>query len=341
MAELLQWDDFSQQGRELMSLRAQAENHTLVHALLIKGEPGTGKKSLAILMAATLLCEEDNRPCGHCKSCRMILSDDHPDLVIVRQGSPLNAETKAGRTTIPVDDIREMIRLCAVRPVQSRQKVVLIFQADRLTVQAQNSLLKTLEDPPQSINFILVSDHSEALLMTIISRCRSFRMKPWTSAYIRDILNRKNVSPAVAADAAEASDGSIGNAVKLADDQNYWKMREELMALFFGSTRRSAVPAASNSWKDRKDDAELLCAILENLVETLLKCRLGSENASLSASYPPQWQRMAREADPITFSRLLTGIAEARKQLQSFVNFQAVFERLLLQFIGEGNIWLE
>ena len=218
---------------------------------------------------------------------------------------------------------------------------MLIFQADRLTVQAQNSLLKTLEDPPQSINFILVSDHSEALLMTILSRCRSFRMKPWTSAYIRDILNRKNVSPAVAADAAEASDGSIGNAVKLADDQNYWKMREELMALFFGSTRRSAVPAASNSWKDRKDDAELLCAILENLVETLLKCRLGSENASLSASYPPQWQRMAREADPITFSRLLTGIAEARKQLQSFVNFQAVFERLLLQFIGEGNIWLE
>ena len=142
-------DSFLQHGEEFRVLFGQLAERKNVHAYLICGEKGTGKRTLARLMGAALLCSaEGNRPCGCCRNCRLAESGEHPDLIRIEKGNPIAPGVKKDRSTIPVEDIREMIRICSVRPTDGSMHIVLICDADKMTVQAQNCLLKTLDDQP-------------------------------------------------------------------------------------------------------------------------------------------------------------------------------------------------
>ena len=111
---MINFDDFSIQGNEINALCEQIEGQRLVHALLISGEPGTGKRTLAGLIAASLMCKaEKDMPCGTCIGCRLAASGEHPDIINIEKGKPLSQDVPKGRSTIPVDDIREMIRICS------------------------------------------------------------------------------------------------------------------------------------------------------------------------------------------------------------------------------------
>ncbi len=333
-------DSFLSQGEEYQILFHQLENRSAVHAYLITGEKGVGKRTLAGLMAAALLCSsESGRPCGICKNCLLAEKQEHPDLILIEKGNPIAQGVKKDRATIPVEDIREMIRLCGVRSTEGNMHVVLLFDADKMTPQAQNCLLKTLEEPPADTCLILVTDHPESLLTTVISRCRQIRMKAWSDGYILQVLRGKGVPAKRAEDAVAACGGSVGRALELVSDDRYWELREEVMNCFFRMTARSEILKISNAWKDRKQEAEQMTGILESFVGMLAEARYGKDT-DLSA-FPPQWQRFAREAGPDRFLALSECIVNARKQLQFSVNFQAVLERMIFTFMGEGNTWLQ
>ncbi len=333
-------NSFLNQGEEFRILFRQLADKSSVHAYLITGDKGTGKRTLAGLMGAALLCSSERiRPCGTCRNCSLTEKREHPDLIVIEKGNPIAPGIKKDRATIPVEDIREMIRLCGVRSTEGNIHVVLLFDADKMTPQAQNCLLKTLEEPPADTCLILVTDHPESLLTTVISRCRLVRMKGWPDEYILKVLREKNVPDHHASDAVRASGGSIGRALELASDDRYWEMREEVMNIFFRTTSRSEILKISNAWKDRKQDADQVLGILETFVGQLAESRLGRP-AVLNA-FPVQWQRFSKEAPPDRFLLLTECIANARKQLQYSVNFQAVFEKMIFTFMGEGNIWLQ
>ena len=333
-------ESFQRQGQEYSILFRQLAERKSVHAFLITGIKGTGKRTLAGLMGSALLCSsESGRPCGMCRNCLLAQKREHPDLIIIEKGNPIAPGLKKERATIPVEDIREMIRRCNIRSPEGNMHVVLIFEADKMTPQAQNCLLKTLEDPPSETCLILVTEHPETLLSTVISRCRTIRIKRWSDEYIHAVLCERNVPQKHIAGAVSDADGSIGKALEIAMDDNYWTLREEVKKIFFQTFSRSEILTISNAWKERKQDAEQVFAVLESFVARLTESRYGVQ-ADLSF-LPSQWQRFAKEAPPDRFLLLSDCITDARKQFRASVNFQALLEKMIFTFIGEGEKWLQ
>ncbi len=136
------------------------------HAYILNGEKSSGKEFIAKVFAMALQCEEDGKePCQKCHSCRQALSGNHPDIIRVIHEKP---------NTISVDDIRTQVNGdVAIKPYSGKYKVYILSEAEKMTAQAQNALLKTLEEPPEYAVIMLLTSNVNALLPPIVSRCRT------------------------------------------------------------------------------------------------------------------------------------------------------------------------
>ena len=151
-------------------IRNAVTENKVSHAYILNGERGSGKKMLANLFATTLLCEEQGPdPCNACHSCHQAESGNHPDIIRVTHEKP---------NTISVDDIRRQVNEdIQIKPYQGPYKIYIIAEADLMTVQAQNALLKTIEEPPAYAVIFLLTENAEALLPTITSRCVMLKLR--------------------------------------------------------------------------------------------------------------------------------------------------------------------
>lgn len=160
-------------------LSAKLKSDSAAHAYLITGPAGSGKKTLAFLIAAAMSCEDERSvPCFHCPACRKILSGNSPDLSMLGVEALPFAQADAQPMidlpkSIGVDAVRALSRDVYIKPNDLDKKIYIIGHAERMTVQAQNALLKILEEPPSSVLFLLLCENSAALLTTIRSRVQS------------------------------------------------------------------------------------------------------------------------------------------------------------------------
>ena len=331
--------DYREQSAVWHFLTGVLPGSKVPHALLITGISGTGKRSLANLIARVLLCEGSEKPCGHCKSCVQMEKLEHPDYTVLRPGEPIAQGVDKGKKIIPVDDIREVARIVRSNPFESAHRVIVIEQAEAMNANAQNALLKTLEEPPEYAHFLLTTEFAGALLPTVLSRCQELKLLPWPEAWLAGLLETRGTEHNRAVSAARLSGGSIGKALAIAGDADYWTRRDELMQGFFCSARRSDVARVSDRWKDSKDSAGEIFDILEDMIRTLMMVRTGRADAALLDAYPVEWRRMAGEADLRVFASLLDALANARLMQQNQVTWQAVMEQLLLKFMEEKDQW--
>lgn len=139
------------------------KENRIPHAILIEGDFGTGKHTLAKYIAFSAVCSGNNPPCGECKACRLANAGSHPDISVTGP--------EDGKKNISVSQIRQLREETYVKPHMSGRKVFVIDKADTMNEQSQNALLKILEEPPGAVMFILIAESKSALLETIISRC--------------------------------------------------------------------------------------------------------------------------------------------------------------------------
>ena len=208
--------------KDILNYIRNAVTETKVsHAYILNGERGSGKKMLANLFATTLLCEKQGPdPCNACHSCHQAESGNHPDIIRVTHEKP---------NTISVDDIRRQVNEdIQIKPYQGPYKIYIIAEADLMTVQAQNALLKTIEEPPAYAVIFLLTENAEALLPTITSRCVMLKLRNIKDTLIRKYLMETMHVPDYKADMCTAfAQGNMGRAIMLASSDHFNEIREE------------------------------------------------------------------------------------------------------------------
>ena len=188
------------------------------HAYIINGEKSSGKEFIARVFAMTLQCEKGGtEPCQECHSCKQALSDNQPDIIYVSHEKP---------NTISVDDIRAQINNdIAIKPYSSPYKIYIIPDAEMMTVQAQNALLKTIEEPPEYAVILLLTSNIDSLLPTIRSRCVRLDLKVVDDGLVKKYLMEHLQVPDYQAEIdASYAQGSIGKAKEAATSQEFADM---------------------------------------------------------------------------------------------------------------------
>lgn len=164
------------------NLRQSIRRGHISHFYLISGAPGSGKHTLARLLAMAILCQGESKPCGKCLPCRKVLSGNHPDFITVDDPE---------KKTVSVDLIREARADIYVRPNESEHKIYLFPRAQDMGIPGQNALLKILEEPPAYGVFLLLTDNPEKLLPTVRSRCTELSLRALPEAVLADALRRE------------------------------------------------------------------------------------------------------------------------------------------------------
>jgi len=229
------WHGIYGQDAVVERFRHSLAQGRLASSFLFLGPAGVGKRTFAMKLAQALLCQQSEaaalEPCGQCESCRLLVAGSHPDLDLV--GLP------AGKRRLPVDlflgdrDHRNQVGLChnvSLRPRLGQRRVAIIDDADYLTIESANCLLKTLEEPPPGAILILIGTSRGRQLPTILSRTQTVRFSPLDKEVLRRLLLEQQIagSPEQAEQLAQVCGGSLSRAAQLADEE-LWELQQRLL----------------------------------------------------------------------------------------------------------------
>jgi DNA polymerase-3 subunit delta' len=282
------WDELVGQRHAVTALRTAVGGQGMSHSWLFTGPPGSGRSNAAIAFAAALQCEQGG--CGTCHECRTVLAGSHADVSVIR----------TQKLSIGVDEVRDLVRRAALAPVGRRWQVMIVEDADRLTDQACNALLKAIEEPTDRTLWMLCAPTVEDVLPTIRSRCRLVTLATPSTEEVAAFLTRtEGVADALASYAARASQGHIGRARALARDEATRNRRREIVSLPARLTSLGAcMNAAANLAEVAKDEADAITGELD-----------AAEKLDLDATYGV----VERGRRPREYAPALSALEKAQK----------------------------
>lgn len=303
------------------------ENNHVSHAYILMGEAGMGRKSLANAFAMSLLCEKGKtEPCMECHACKQAMSGNHPDLIFVTHEKP---------GSIGVDDIREQINdTIMIRPYSSYYKIYIVDEAEKMTAQAQNALLKTIEEPPSYAVIMLLTTNQEAFLPTILSRCVQLKLKPLQDSVIKSYLMESIGVPEAKAEVYAAfARGNLGKAIHLASSEEFQQMYTELLHMLkhLKSMDISELLDNIRKFKDEKYDIQDCLDFMQLWYRDVLMYKVTKDiNLLIFKDEYNTIKEMSVSSAYDGLERVLTAIDKAKVRLDANVNMELAMELMLL-----------
>ena len=226
MENKFSWKNIVGNADKLSRLKKFVTEKNFPHAILFSGVEGIGKRTIAEICAAALICENprDGEPCGTCDSCKLMAANSHPDFYVVEP-----EDTKTTRN-IKISQIRDLQKSISLKPNMADRRVVIVDGAEFMNKPAANCILKSLEEPPGQTIFILVTANRSGLLLTIRSRCVTINFDKLTSAQIQEALIKFGVDDFKAQKLSIIADGSLGRALTLINLGGY-ELRDSALTL--------------------------------------------------------------------------------------------------------------
>lgn len=303
------------------------------HAYILNGEKGSGKKLLADVFAKTLQCEsKETTPCGVCRTCLQMESGNQPDVIYVTHE----------KASIGVDDIREQVNNdIGIKPYSSRYKIYIIEDAHKMTEQAQNALLKTIEEPPVYGILILLTENVNQLLPTILSRCVTLNLKPVRTELIKEYLMTEYKIPDYAAGiSASFCQGNVGKAISYASSEEFLKMKEEALHLLRNIEDMElyeiidAIKGIALNKLEINDFIDLMMLWYRDIL--MFKV---TKNPNLLL-FKEEFKYISRQASTRDYEgieNIINAMDKAKIRLKANVNFDIAIELMLLTLKENGN----
>lgn len=251
------------QDRIIDFLKDSIRQGSMAHAYLLTGPAHVGKMTLAVDFARALNCPSDIPPCGTCRTCLRISEGKYTDVIMINKNSGRDPKDRRKGTEVSIDTIREFLQKGAnLPPYEGKYKIFIIEDADLMSIEAANCLLKTLEEPPPHVVIILLTADEKALLPTVISRCQRFELKPVSVADTEKRLFLKaGIAPEKIRLLSRLAKGCLGWALEASEDESYLKERDLRLDEFSALITRNWEERLSYIQQlpsDRSDVEELL-----------------------------------------------------------------------------------
>ena len=265
---------FCYNKRAQETLAAFVNGGRFPHALLLEGPEGSGRRTFAREIAAALFCRGEHKPCGSCNQCRKVLEQNHPDVEYYGgDGS---------RRSFHIDTIRQLRQNAWLLPGEAPCRVCVLCGAENMTDQAQNALLKILEEPPEHTVFILTAENRAMLLPTILSRVQTIRLEPLTPAEILPVLRERCPDqPGEKLEWAAETADTIGQALALLADESLQKhaqLAQRMLELLCNGSEYDLLTAVEPVSRKREDLLEVCTQLRQLLTAELTRAASGGES---------------------------------------------------------------
>lgn len=297
------------------------------HAYIINGEKSSGKEYIARVFAMALQCEKgETEPCQECHSCKQALSDNHPDIIRVTHEKP---------NTISVDDIRSQVNNDVhIKPYSRPYKIYIINEAEKMNTQAQNAILKTLEEPPEYVVILLLTTNVKAFLPTIQSRCVVLNMRPVPDQLMTKYLMEQLHVPDYKAEVCVAfARGNIGKAKALASSEDFENVKAEALSLlkYIKDMELHEIIAAIKKITEYKLEINDYLDIFAIWYRDVLLFKATNDVNHLVFREEIQTLRKVAQCSSYEgIEKIIEALDNAKKRLDANVNFDLTMELLML-----------
>ena len=309
-------------------LQTAIKTGNLSHAYIINGEYGSGRQTIASALAKTIQCQsktDDTDACGVCTSCKQAESHNHPDIKYITHD----------KTSISVNDIREQLNNdISIKPYSSEYKIYIIPDANKMTEQAQNALVKTIEEPPVYAIIILLTENCDSLLPTIRSRCVTLTMNPVEKDKICTYLENKfQLEPEQAQIAANYCQGNIGKAIRFASSSDFIEMKNQVLKLLknLDSMDIASIIDTIKEFSTHKNDINDYLDLMLLWYRDVLMFKV-TKDANLLL-YSDEYSAISEQAtkrDYENIENIIAAIDKAKVRLKANVNFDVTIELMIL-----------